>query len=69
MIGNKQEWAAQFVKAGANLDAVNRELICCGLQNSNPEEAKAVRSEFIRQTLDATDVSKRCKQQYKDWVK
>jgi hypothetical protein len=69
MIGNKQEWAAQFVKAGANLNAVNRELICCGIQASNPEEARAVRSEFIRQTLDANDVSKRCKQQYKGWVK
>ena len=70
MIGNKiatvelREWAAQLIKAGANLNAVNRELICCGIQASNPEEAKAVRSEFVRQTLDATEISKRCKEQY-----
>ena len=65
MIGNKQEWAAQFVKAGANLEVVNRELICCGIQASNPEEAKAVREEFTRQTLDAMDVAKRAKIQFK----
>tara|TARA_R110002153_G_scaffold264868_2_gene427023 strand:+ start:505 stop:702 length:198 start_codon:yes stop_codon:yes gene_type:complete len=65
MIGNKQEWAEQFIKAGANLEVVNRELICCGIQASNPEEAKAVREEFTRQTLDAMDVAKRAKIQFK----
>ena len=67
MIGNKQEWAAQFVKAGANLEVVNRELICCGIQASSPEDAKAVREEFIRLTLENTELARRGREQFENW--
>jgi hypothetical protein len=69
MISTREEWAAQFVKLGATLAQVNRELTDCGIQKSNPEEAKAVREEFTRQTLNKSNVAKRANVQYEGWVR
>mgnify|MGYP003153810259 FL=1 len=62
-----REWAAQLVEAGATLDTVNRELICCGIQASSPEDAKAVREEFIRLTLENTELARRGREQFENW--
>ena len=43
-------WAAQFVKIGATIDVVNRELICCNVAD---ESANAVRSEFFKLAYDS----------------
>ena len=43
-------WAAQFIKIGATIDVVNRELICCNVAD---ESANAVRNEYFRQSYDA----------------
>ena len=68
MIGTREEWASEFVRLGATLAQVNLELTSCGLQNSDPEEAKAVREEFTRQTLNALNVAKRADVQFKGWI-
>ena len=43
-------WAAQFVKIGATIDVVNRELFCCNVAD---ESANAVRSEYFKQAYDS----------------
>ncbi len=58
-------WAAQFVKIGATIDVVNRELICC---NVAPESAARVRSQFTQQTLAASELAKRGRKQYARWA-
>mgnify|MGYP003131523304 CR=1 FL=1 len=61
------EWAADLIRHNATLEQVNKELIACGIQDSDPEKANAVRSEFIKQTLAGTELAKRGREQYKNW--
>mgnify|MGYP003136722666 FL=1 len=62
-----QEWAADLIRHDATLEQVNKELVCCGIQSSDPEKADQVRSEFIKQTLAGTELAKRGREQYKNW--
>jgi len=61
MIARADEWAADFIKCGADINALNRELSAC---NVAPDKAEAVRAEFIKQTLAAMEVSKRGRNQW-----
>ena len=61
------EWAADLIRHNATLEQVNKELVCCGIQSSDPEKADQVRSEFIKQTLAGGELAKRGREQYKNW--
>ena len=61
MIARADEWAADFIKCGADINVVNRELSAC---NVAPDKAEAVRAEFIKQTLAAMEVAKRGREQW-----
>jgi len=61
MIARADEWAADFIKCGADINALNRELSAC---NVAPDKAEAVRAEFIKQTLAAMEVAKRGRNQW-----
>jgi len=64
---NATEWAESLIRAGADLDAVNRELDAVFF-GPEPEKKAAVRSEFTRLTLANMEVAKRGRAQYAGWV-
>jgi len=64
---NATEWAESFIRAGADMAAVNRELEAVFF-GPEPEKKAAVRNEFIRLTLANMEVAKRGRQQYAGWV-
>ena len=61
MIVPAKEWAADLIKCGADIKAVNRELSAC---NVAPDKAAAVRAEFIKQSLSAMEIAKRGREQW-----
>ena len=66
-ITTTKEWVAEFIRHNATLKQVNKELNACGIQNSDPNKAKEVRNEFIKQTIAGGELAQRGRQQYKNW--
>lgn len=68
-IATPQEWAADFISHGCDISHVDKELEACGLTQSDPTKAAQVRGEFIKQTIDNMEVSKRGQAQFKGWTR
>jgi S-adenosylmethionine/arginine decarboxylase-like enzyme len=62
-----EQWAAAFIELGCNINQVDKELEACGISRSDPNKARQVRSEFLKQTLANMEVAKRGREQYKNW--
>jgi hypothetical protein len=64
-----KEWAGQFVRMGATMAAVEKEIAALNLVGEviSPADAAKLKNEFTKQTLANMEISRRARQQYAGW--